>query len=69
MATELNGESEERFLHLEAKQKILKLFESKHELDYYDIMYLLDALQTVVEVCSELEEEGRIEVVDENSDS
>ena len=46
----------------EAKQMIRKLFKQRGELDYIDITDALDLdLKMVVEICAELEEEGRIE--------
>ena len=49
----------------QAKEMILKLFEEKGELDYFDIITELDLdLKLVVEICAELEEEKRIEGID-----
>ena len=49
----------------EAKKKVLKLFEEKGELDYVDIASALDLdLKLIVEICSELEREKRIEEID-----
>jgi hypothetical protein len=46
----------------QAKEMILKLFEQKGELDYFEIISELDLdLKLVVEICAELEEEKRIE--------
>lgn len=45
-----------------AKDMILRLFEEKGELDYLEIVSSLGLdLELVVEICAELEEEGRIE--------
>lgn len=50
----------------EAKRAILDLFEQKGELDYGDIMEALGLdLAVVVEVCRDLEEEGRIKALEE----
>ena len=49
----------------EAKKAILDLFRQKGELDYGDIIEELGLdLEVVVEMCRELEEEGRIEAMD-----
>ena len=49
----------------EAKEKVLKLFEEKGELDYVDIASVLDLdLKLIVEICSELEREKRIEEIE-----
>lgn len=49
----------------EAKQAILKLFQEKGELDYYDIISTLDLdLKLVVEICAQLEQEKRIEGIE-----
>jgi Mn-dependent DtxR family transcriptional regulator len=46
----------------EAKEMVLRLFEQKGELDYVDIAETLDLnLKLVVEICTELEQENRIE--------
>jgi hypothetical protein len=49
----------------EAKEMILKLFEQKGELDYIEIMSTLDLdLELIVELCAELEKEGKIKGLD-----
>ena len=47
-----------------SKKEILRLFEQKGELDYVEIMEALGIdLKLVVEICSELEKESKIEVI------
>lgn len=49
----------------EVKIKILQLYEQDKELDYYDIISRCDiALELVVQICAELENEGKIEVIE-----
>ena len=49
----------------EAKESVLKLFEEKGELDYIDIASTLDLdLKLIVEICSELVQEKRIEEIE-----
>lgn len=49
----------------EVKIKILQLYEQDKELDYYDIISRCDIdLELVVQICAELENEGRIEVIE-----
>jgi len=46
----------------ENKQKIERLFKKRKELDYWNIMQTLNLdLDLIVELCKELEEEGKIE--------
>ncbi len=46
----------------ESKEKIKRLFKERKELDYWDIMQALNLdLDLIVELCEELEEEGKIE--------
>ena len=49
----------------ESKQKIERLFEKRKELDYWDILQSLGLdLEFIVEICEELEEEGKIEGIE-----
>jgi DNA-binding MarR family transcriptional regulator len=49
----------------QAKDMILTLFKEKGTLDYLEILEALDLdLETIVKVCDELEQEGRIEGMD-----
>jgi hypothetical protein len=48
----------------QAKDKILALFNEKDTLDYIEMVETLDLdLETIVNACTELEQEGRIEGV------
>ena len=48
----------------EAKERILKLFEEKGELDYGDIFEKLGIdLKLIVEICDELEKSKKIEAI------
>lgn len=48
-----------------AKKEVLELFEQKGELDYGDIIETLGLdLEIIVDVCRELQEEGRIQEID-----
>lgn len=58
----IENESADEVSREQAKEMILKLFEQKGELDYFEIISELDLdLKLVVEICAELEEEKRIE--------
>lgn len=49
----------------EAKQAVIELFAQKKELDYAGIMSELGLdLKLIVEVCGELEKEGKIRAID-----
>jgi hypothetical protein len=49
----------------EAKGMIMELFDQKGELDYIEIMSTLDLdLELIVELCAELEKEGKIKGLD-----
>jgi len=49
----------------QAKDMILALFNEKSTLDYIEMLETLDLdLETIVQVCNELEQEGRIEGID-----
>ena len=63
---ECNTSEEESFTvwgdRWENKEKIRRLFEERKESDYWDIMQILGLdLELIVEICEELEEEGKIE--------
>ena len=45
----------------EGKQMVMKMFDEKNELDYIEIMSALPLdLELIVQICAELEEEGKI---------
>lgn len=53
----------------EVKAVILQLYEQDKELDYYDIISRFDVdLELVIQICAELEDEGKLEVIEYNEE-